>query len=98
MPSFIRTLKALAFVLSVLGSAVAQSATASKISIPPEKAVPIRVARFDQPPVIDGKLDDEAWTHATVFKDFIQTRPGDNIAPSRETVMLIGYDSKFLYF
>ncbi|HEV8590351.1 MAG TPA: DUF5916 domain-containing protein, partial [Pyrinomonadaceae bacterium] len=36
--------------------------------------------------------------HATVFKDFIQTRPGDNIAPSRETMMLIGYDSKHLYF
>ncbi|HEY3102911.1 MAG TPA: DUF5916 domain-containing protein [Pyrinomonadaceae bacterium] len=98
MPGFIRTLKVLTFVLSVFVSAVAQSATPSKISIPPEKAAPIRVARFDQPPVIDGKLDDEAWTHATVFKDFIQTRPGDNIPPSRETLMLIGYDSKHLYF
>ena len=55
-------------------------------------------SRFDKPPVIDGKLDDEVWTHAAVLKDFIQTRPGDNVAPSRQTVMMIGYDSKQLYF
>ncbi len=69
-----------------------------KISIPPEKASPIRVPRFDKPPVIDGKLDDEVWTHAAVFKDFIQISPGDNIAPSRPAVMMIGYDAKQLYF
>lgn len=74
------------------------TAPVHKVSIPPEKSVPIRVARFDKPPVIDGKLDDEVWKQATVFKDFIQTRPGDNIAPSRETIAMMGYDSRFLYF
>jgi len=68
-----------------------------KVSIPAEKSVPIRIVRFDQPPVIDGKLDDEAWQQATVFKDFIQTSPGDNIAPSRGTIAMMGYDNKFLY-
>jgi hypothetical protein len=68
-----------------------------KVSIPPEKSVPIRVARFDKPPLIDGKLDDEAWKQATVFKDFLQTKPGDNVAPSRESIAMMGYDSKFLY-
>jgi hypothetical protein len=71
---------------------------ARAVSIPPEKAAPIRIPRFDKAPIIDGKLDDEVWTHAAVFKDLIQTRPGDNIAPSRETVMMMGYDSKQLYF
>src|SRR5437763_1535843 len=52
------------------------------IVIPPEKAQSIRVPRFDKVPVIDGKLDDEAWKQAAVLKDFHQTQPGDNIAPS----------------
>src|SRR2546427_8234936 len=53
------------------------------IVIAPEKAKPIVVPRFDKPPVIDGKLDDEVWKQAVVLKDFLQTQPGDNIAPSK---------------
>ncbi|MCA1594395.1 MAG: carbohydrate binding family 9 domain-containing protein, partial [Acidobacteria bacterium] len=64
----------------------------------PEKANPVRVKLFEKPPVIDGKLDDEVWKNATTFKDFIQTNPGDNIAPSKPTIAYMGYDSKFLYF
>jgi hypothetical protein len=67
------------------------------VPVPPEKAKPIRVPRFDKPPVIDGKLDDEVWKQAAVFKDFYQISPGDNIAPSKPTEAFIGYDSKFLY-
>src|SRR6266566_2732953 len=67
------------------------------IVIPAEKASPLVVPRFDKPPVIDGKLDDEVWKQAAVFKDFHQTSPGDNIAPSAPTEAFIGYDSKFLY-
>ena len=80
-------------------AAAAQTArpTTRKVTVPPEKAVPLHVARFDKAPVIDGKLDDEVWKHAAVFKDFIQTSPGDNVAPSRDTIAMIGYDSKFLY-
>jgi len=53
--------------------------------------------RFDKPPVIDGKLDDEIWKQAKVLKDFYQVQPGDNIAPSKPTEVLLGYDSKFIY-
>ena len=94
-----------AFVACGFISAAAQTPSPSparsstrKIPIPIEKSSPLRIPRFDKPPVIDGKLDDEVWTHAAILKDFIQTRPGDNIAPSRQTVMMIGYDSKQLYF
>jgi hypothetical protein len=66
-------------------------------SLPPEKANPVRVGRFEKPPTIDGRLDEEMWKHAAVLKDFYQTQPGDNIAPSRSTELLIGYDDKFLY-
>ncbi|MDX2044015.1 MAG: DUF5916 domain-containing protein [Acidobacteriota bacterium] len=66
--------------------------------VPPEKAAPVRITRFATPPVIDGKLGDEAWKTAVVFKDFLQTRPGENIAPSAATEVRIGYDDRHLYF
>jgi hypothetical protein len=74
----------------------AQSGTRN-VSIPSDKSQPVRVPRFDQAPVIDGKIDDEAWRQAAVFKDFLQTKPGDNIAPSKPTEARIGYDAKTLY-
>ena len=67
------------------------------LALPPEKAQPVRLPRFDKPPVIDGKLDDEVWKHGVVLKDFIQVQPGDNIAPSKPTEVMLGYDAKFLY-
>jgi Domain of unknown function (DUF5916)/Carbohydrate family 9 binding domain-like len=67
------------------------------IVLPPEKSAPVRLPRFDKAPVIDGKLDDEIWKHAVVLKDFYQVQPGDNIAPSKPTEVLLGYDPKFLY-
>lgn len=69
----------------------------SRAVIPPEKAKPIVIPRFDKPPVIDGKLDDEVWKQAVVITDFLQTNPGDNIAPSRPTEMRMGYDSRTFY-
>ena len=65
--------------------------------VPPEKAQPIVVPKFEKPPVIDGKLDDEVWQRAVVLKDFYQIQPGDNVSPSKPTEVLLGYDPKFLY-
>ena len=67
------------------------------IVLPPEKSRPASIPRFEVAPVIDGKLDDDIWTSGAVFKDFYQTQPGDNIAPSKPTEVFVGYDSKFLY-
>ncbi len=68
-----------------------------KIEIPPEKANPVTVPKFAIPIVIDGKPDEEAWKTAAVFKDFYQTSPGDNIAPSKPTEVYMMYDEKHLY-
>lgn len=70
---------------------------AATVNLPLEKVNPVHIPRFDKPPVIDGKLDEEVWQHAAVFRDFVQVQPGDNIAPSEPSEALIGYDSKFLY-
>jgi hypothetical protein len=61
------------------------------------KNVPANIARFDTPPVIDGILNDPVWQKATVFGDFVQTQPGDNVTPSDPTEVYIGYDTKNLY-
>ena len=42
-------------------------------------------------------LTEAVWQSAAVLKDFYQIDPGDNIAPSKPTEVLLGYDSKFLY-
>jgi hypothetical protein len=73
------------------------SAAKPGLVLPPEKAQPVRMPKFDKAPVIDGKLDDEIWKQAAVLKDFHQVQPGDNIAPSKPTEVLLGYDSRFLY-
>src|SRR5229473_1637575 len=69
----------------------------SGIVLPPEKAQPVRLPVFEKPPVIDGKLDDDVWKQAVVLKDFYQVQPGDNIAPSKPTEVMLGRDAKFLY-
>src|SRR5207253_8772518 len=56
------------------------------IVLPPEKSSPVKIPRFDQPPAIDGKLDDEVWKQAVKLKDFYQTTPGDNIAHRKSVV------------
>ncbi len=66
--------------------------------LPPEKANPVRVTRFEKPPVIDGKLDEEIWKTAAIFKDFHQWRPSDTGEASARTEMWAGYDSRFIYF
>ncbi|MCY7375193.1 MAG: carbohydrate binding family 9 domain-containing protein [Pyrinomonadaceae bacterium] len=68
-----------------------------KFNLPPEKMRPVNVVKFAAPPAIDGKLDDEVWKSAQVLKDFYQTSPGNNIAASKPTEVMVGYDEKNLY-
>src|SRR5256885_3200285 len=84
--------------MATRASAQTPNGAKHSITIPSEKAKPIVVPRCDKPPVIDGKLDDEVWKTAAVFKDFYQISPGDNIAPSKPTEVMMGYDAKTLYF
>ncbi|HJP91613.1 MAG TPA: DUF5916 domain-containing protein [Pyrinomonadaceae bacterium] len=69
----------------------------SRITLPTEKTVPVKVSRFAHVPIIDGRLDDDVWNQAVKLKDFYQTSPGDNIAPSQPTEVFLGYDSNALY-
>lgn len=82
---------------STTNAAAATLTKESKVEIPPEKARPVTIPKIDPGVVIDGKPDEEAWKTASVFKDFYQTNPGDNITPSKPTEVLMMYDEKHLY-
>lgn len=69
----------------------------SRVMVPAEKAMPIGIPKIAIPIAIDGRPDEEIWGSAAVFKDFVQTFPGDNIAPSKPTEVLVLYDEKHLY-
>ena len=86
---------------SSAASASSHSATkesSARAPVPAEKSRPVRIPRFEKPPVIDGRLDDEVWQHAAVFKDFYQWRPSDSAEASARTESFAGYDSRFVYF
>jgi len=67
------------------------------VELPPEKARPQGVPRIAQAITVDGRPDEEAWKGATVLKDFYQTSPGNNIAASKPTEVMLMYDEKHLY-
>jgi hypothetical protein len=57
----------------------------------------VPIGRFEIAPTIDGKLDEPAWRGAAALRDFHQTQPGDNTAPSYPTTILLGCDKERLY-
>jgi hypothetical protein len=80
--------------LPVRLTAQALGPTADAASAEPPRA---HVPRFSTPPAIDGVLDEPVWHSAARLEGFVQTRPGDNTAPSHATVVLVGYDARTLY-
>src|SRR5690349_7544729 len=58
----------------------------------------ITAARVVAPPVIDGKLDDQAWVKAARITDFVQRRPLDGAPATERTEVYFAYDSDRLYF
>lgn len=63
-----------------------------------EKSRPVHITRFTSPPIIDGLMNDDVWKNAAIFRDFLQTRPAENIDPDQATEVRIGYDAERLYF
>lgn len=57
----------------------------------------LRVPRTATPPVMDGRLDDPAWRGAALLDQWVQVKPGDNIAPEGRTEARLLYDREHLY-
>jgi uncharacterized protein DUF5916 len=57
----------------------------------------LRLARFREAPVIDGRLDDAVWAEASVIDRLTQVVPVEGVAPTEATTVSIGYDDDHLY-
>ena len=75
-------------VLALLLTGAAANATGQPV------VTPIRV---EEPPVIDGLLDDETWRGAARLSTFVQTTPVEGAAASEPTEVYIAYDGENLY-
>ncbi len=58
----------------------------------------VQARRTDEPPAIDGRLDDAVWRGAALVTDFTQTSPVEGAAPTERTEVWIAYDADHLYF
>jgi hypothetical protein len=57
----------------------------------------VTAVRTPEPPVIDGKVEDEVWSRANVIDTFLQRRPDEGEAASERTEVRILYDDQALY-
>ncbi len=62
---------------------------------PPPNAIAVRV---DEPPRLDGRLDDRAWTLALPQTKFMQAYPNSGAEPSEPTQFRVVFDDDHLYF
>ncbi len=52
----------------------------------------------NDPPVVDGRLDDEIWSSIPAMTDFMQYFPFDTSLANSQTEVFLAYDDENLYF
>jgi hypothetical protein len=57
----------------------------------------IRAQRADQPPTLDGRLDEPQWQAAESVTDFTQFDPEEGTPPTEKTTVRILYDDHAMY-
>jgi hypothetical protein len=94
-----------AVVPQVLGALLALAAATSFANEPQPAATArgserpsLRALALDQPIVVDGRLDDAAWTQAEVGSGFVQREPRDGEAASEPTEISVAFTRTTLYF
>lgn len=60
--------------------------------------VHVRIPRLELEAVVDGTLDDAAWSQAALLTGFSQFSPQDGIAASDSTEVLVWYSPSAIYF
>src|SRR5689334_421972 len=86
-----RSIVTASMVLGLLGvSAVARAQS-------PPATRQFRVTRTAHPPIIDGRLTDEAWAAAEVLSEFTQVDPDEGKPATERTEIRILYDDTALY-
>ena len=87
-------IRAFAFFITlvVATTAAAQTRTATESG---QKRV--SAARAKTAPVIDGILDEAAWSAVEPITDFVQTEPSEGLPASERTEVRLLYDDKMIY-
>ncbi len=58
----------------------------------------ISAIRIEQPPVIDGRVNEEVWNQAFAVEEFYQREPNEGKPVSEKTIFLTCYDENHIYF
>lgn len=58
----------------------------------------VSAIRANEPPNVDGRLDDAVWQTAARVTTFVQQRPLEGSPATEQTEVLIAYDSQNIYF
>lgn len=82
----------------VLGLSLAAPVSAQVLPEPlrPETGV-LRIVRLEEPPTLDGRLDEAAWAGAAVARDFEQTYPAAGVPARLDTEVRLAFDDRALY-
>ena len=73
------------------------SGASDDAGLPPAGRLRVAPRRIAQPPVVDGRLDEEAWLSAAVVDDFVQQEPAEGEPATERTVVRLLYDAQALY-
>jgi hypothetical protein len=73
----------------------AQPASTQSAAHPPPRV--LNAVRTTQPPALDGRLDDAAWSAAPVADGFVQARPASGAAATQPTEVRVVYDDGAIY-
>ena len=58
----------------------------------------IRPTRTENPPRIDGLLDDEVWRTSAMITELVQQAPLDGAPATEQSEIYLAYDRDYLYF
>jgi len=58
----------------------------------------ISVTQANEPPRVDGRLDDPIWRTAARITDFVQQRPLEGAPATEQTEVYVAYDTDKIYF
>ena len=80
-----------------LGVSCAQRAAGQDASAAPQTPKVVRIVRTEVAPVIDGRIDEAAWSRAAVIEDLHQIQPTEYVPFSEPTYVYLLYDENALY-
>ena len=83
------------FTKSLFSLAVILAGSVVSLAQPPRPVYEIQ--QTSQPPVIDGKINDDCWQDATALTNFTQVLPLEGAAPTEQTEIRFVYNADYLF-